>query len=59
LWLAATDVYWVVKPYEGPLTVKKHTEFDKDNMITVGCILSISKKLYDVYMSIKSVKELM
>lgn len=41
----------VVKPCEAPITIKKYTEFDKDNVIAINCILSVlSDKLCEVYM---------
>jgi hypothetical protein len=52
--------FWVVKPYICPLTVEKRAEVSKNNMITIGFILNmLSDKLYDMYMDIKSVRELM
>jgi hypothetical protein len=52
--------FWVVKPYIGPLTIEKQAEASKNNMITLGFILNmLSDKLYDMYMDIKSLRELM
>jgi hypothetical protein len=59
LWLIAMDIAYVLKPVDGPLTVEKQTEFDKANVMAVGCILSVmSDNLYDVYMMHKSTRDL-
>jgi hypothetical protein len=51
LWLTAMDIAYVLKPVDGPLTVEKQVEFDKANVMAVGCILGVlSDNLYDVYM---------
>jgi hypothetical protein len=59
LWLTAMDIAYVLKPVDGPLTVEKQVEFDKANVMAVGCILGVlSDNLYDVYMTHKSARDL-
>lgn len=54
------NIFWVFKPYIGLLTIEKQVEVNKNNMITIGFILNmLSHKLYDMYMDIKRVRELM
>ena len=51
---------WVVNHCECPLTIEKKAEFNKDNMIAIGCILIILfDMLCDVYININSERELM
>jgi hypothetical protein len=53
------DIAYVLKPVDGPLTIEKQAEFDKANVMAVGCILSVlSDNLCDVYMTHKSAKKL-
>jgi hypothetical protein len=55
LWLTTIDPSWAVKSCEGPLTIKKHTDFDMDNVIALDCISSLQPSA----MIIKRAKELM